>query len=133
MRLTTTALLCVFVIDIEFFELEDGRKPIEEFLNSLEVEMRAKVLQNIKILKEFGYDLRQPFSAPIGDGIFELRTQADGNITRILYFFYVDNVAMLTNGFVKKTRKTPSNEIEKARNYRKFYLQRKEREHNGRF
>jgi len=48
--------------------------------------MRAKVLQNIKILKDFGYNLRQPYSAPIGTGIFELRTQSDDNITRILYF-----------------------------------------------
>ncbi len=120
------------MIDIEFFALDDGRKPIEEFLNSLDIKMRAKVLRNIEILKEFGYSLRQPYSAPIGDGIFELRTQTDGNITRVLYFFYIGNVAVLTNGFVKKTGKTPVNEIEKAISYRKIYIQRKESEHNGR-
>ena len=120
------------MIDIEFFTLDNGQKPIEEFLNSLDVKMRTKVLRNIEILKEFGHGLRQPYFAPIGDGIFELRTQADGNITRILYFFYVGNVAVMTNGFVKKTRKTPTEEIEKAMNYRKIYLERKEREDNGR-
>ena len=115
-------------MEIEFFALDDGRKPVEDFLNSLETKMRAKVLQNVKNLKEFGHTLRKPYSAPVGDGIFELRTQTDGNITRILYFFYVGDVAVLTNGFVKKTRKTPVGEIEKAINYRKIYLQRKERE-----
>ena len=89
-------------------------------------------MQNVKNLKEFGCTLRKPYSAPIGDGVFELRTQTDGNITRILYFFYVGNVAVLTNGFVKKTRKTPTEEIEKAINYRKIYLQRKEcKKQNG--
>lgn len=118
-------------MEIEFFALDDGSKPVEDFLNSLEIKMRAKVLQNVKNLKEFGYALRKPYSAPIGDGIFELRTQTDGNITRILYFFYVGNVAVLTNGFVKKTRKTPDDEIEKAVKYRKIYLERKEFENNG--
>ena len=115
-------------MEIEFFALDDGRKPVEDFLNSLETKMRAKVLQNVKNLKEFGHTLRKPYSAPVGDGIFELRTQTDGNITRILYFFYVGDVAVLTNGFLKKTRKTLVGEIEKAIDYRKIYLQRKERE-----
>lgn len=119
-------------MEIEFFALDDGSKPVEDFLNSLETKMRAKVLQNVKNLKEFGYTLRKPYAAPISDGIFELRTQTYGNITRILYFFYVGNVAVLTNGFVKKTRKTPVNEIAKAINYRKIYLQRKEREKQNR-
>ena len=118
-------------MEIEFFALDDGQKPVEEFLYALDVKMRAKVLQNVKNLKELGYALRKPYSAPISDGIFELRTQTDGNITRILYFFYVGNVAVLTNGFVKKTRKTPVNEIAKAINYRKIYLERRERENNG--
>ena len=89
-------------MEIEFFTLDDGSKPVEDFLDSLEIKMRANVLQSVKNLKEFGYSLRKPYSAPIGDGIFELHTQADGNITRVLYFFYVGNVAVLTNGFVKK-------------------------------
>ena len=112
-------------MEIEFFALDDGSKPVEDFLNSLETKMRAKVLQNVKNLKEFGYTLRNPYSAPIGDGIFELRTQTDGNITRILYFFYVSNVAVLTNGFVKKTQETPPDEIILAKKYRADYLQRK--------
>ena len=44
---------------------------------------------------------------------------------RILYFFYVDKHIILTNGFVKKTQKTPQQEIEKAKGYRRDYLARK--------
>ena len=112
-------------MEIEFFKLDNGKVPVEEFIESLDVKMRAKILQNIKNLKERGYNLRHPYSAPVQDGIFELRTQTDGNITRILYFFYVGDTAVLTNGFVKKVRKTPAKEIEKALNYRKIYLNRK--------
>ena len=33
---------------------------------------------------------------------------------------------ILTNGFIKKTQKTPRNEIEKAKKYRADYMDRKE-------
>ena len=44
----------------------------------------------------------------------------------MLYFFYVDSRIVLTNGFIKKTNKTPIKEIEKAKKYRADYLKRKE-------
>ena len=37
-----------------------------------------------------------------------------------MYFFYVDQHIILTNGFIKKTQKTPRNEIEKAKNIRQI-------------
>lgn len=46
------------------------------------------------------------------------------NIFSVLYFFYYDGKIILTNGFVKKTQKTPRVEIERAKLYRKDYLER---------
>ena len=48
------------------------------------------------------------------------------DITRVLYFFYVDRHIILTNGFIKKTKKTPLKEIERAKQYRSDYLRRRE-------
>jgi len=48
------------------------------------------------------------------------------NITRILYFFVAGHKIILTNGFVKKTQKTPSMEISLAKKYREDFLSRKE-------
>ena len=56
---------------------------------------------------------------------FELRGQQGGNISRVLYFFFAGQKVILTNGFVKKTQKTPSGEIEKARQYRADYLRQR--------
>ena len=33
------------------------------------------------------------------------------NITRVLYFFYIGKKIIATNGFVKKTQKTPPKEL----------------------
>ncbi len=46
------------------------------------------------------------------------------NISRVLYFFQVGDKAFLTNGFVKKTQKTPRQEIELAKKYRADYMRR---------
>ncbi|WP_278967477.1 type II toxin-antitoxin system RelE/ParE family toxin [Megasphaera elsdenii] len=111
--------------DVEFYEKSTGKQPARDFLLSLDIKMRAKMTMLIKILEENGYELREPYSKYLSEGIFELRAKFGSNISRVLYFFYIDQKIILTNGFVKKTKKTPSKEIELAKKYRKDYLQRK--------
>lgn len=86
--------------------------------------MYAKVLRSIDLLENNGAELRGPFSKHITDGIFELRIKHGNDISRVLYFFYIDNTAVLTNGFIKKTNKTPQKEIDTAKKYRNDYIKR---------
>ena len=109
------------MFDVEFYRLPNGKAPVEEFLDSLNVKMRNKALNSLVLLEEFGNTLREPHSKPIGDGIFELRIKFASDITRIFYFFYVGNKIVLTNGFIKKTQKTPPAEIEFAKKYKEDY------------
>ena len=112
---------------MEFYEKENGEQPAKEFLLSLDKKLRAKLADTIMILQDNGYELREPYSKHISEGIFELRAKQGSDITRVMYFFYVDRHRILTNGFIKKTQKTPQSEIEKAKRYRSDYLKRKER------
>ena len=89
--------------------------------------MRAKLLGSLALLEANGPQLREPYSKPLGDGIFEVRAKQGSNITRVLYFFFVGQHIILTNGFIKKTQKTPSAEIALAQKYRADYLSRKEK------
>ena len=109
------------MFDVEFYRLPNGKAPVEEFLDSLNVKMRNKALNSLVLLEEFGNTLREPHSKPIGEGIFELRIKFASDITRIFYFFYVGNKIVLTNGFIKKTQKTPPAEIELAKKYKEDY------------
>lgn len=113
--------------EVEFYEKENGEQPAKEFLLSLDKKLRAKLADTIMILQDNGYELREPYSKHISEGIFELRAKQGSDITRVMYFFYVDRHIILTNGFIKKTQKTPQSEIEKAKRYRSDYLKRKER------
>ena len=111
--------------EAEFYEKENGEQPVREFLLSLDKRMRAKMLMIIGVLQDNGYELREPYSKHLSEGIFELRAQVGSDISRVLYFFYVDQHIVLTNGFIKKTQKTPPQEIERAKKYRADYLSRR--------
>ncbi len=87
----------------EFYENGD-KIPVKDFLDSLNVKMRAKLLMEIKLLEEKGTLLREPYSKPLGDGIFELRAKVGTDISRVLYFFYYEGRIVLTHGFIKKLR-----------------------------
>ena len=109
------------------YEKENGESPVEEFINSLDVKMRAKVYGMLSILQDKGNMLREPYSKHLDDGIFELRCKVGSNITRVLYFFYHEGNIVLTNGFVKKTQKTPPAEIILAKERRSDYIERMEK------
>ena len=88
--------------EVEYFEKEDGTYPAEEFILSQDVKMRAKLFRLLELLEEKGNTLREPYSKSLDDGIFEIRAKQGSNITRVLYFFYIGNKIILTNGFIKK-------------------------------
>lgn len=114
------------VFDVIFYESEKGDKPVEMFLDSLDDKMRAKLISLLVLLSEEGNELREPYSKHLQEGIFEIRCKLGNNITRVLYFFYYDKKIILTNGFVKKTQKTPKKQLTIAMDRRKSYIERSE-------
>lgn len=70
--------------DVEFYEKNSGEQPAKEFLLSLDTKMRAKMLNTIAILSENGYELREPYSKYLSEGIFELRAKLGSDITSVL-------------------------------------------------
>ena len=77
-----------------------------------------------------GNELKEPYVKPIkgkkNKGLCELRIKFSSNIARIFYFTYCNNKYVLLHGFIKKTMKTPDNEINRARKYMEDYKRRSE-------
>ncbi|MDC7294557.1 MULTISPECIES: type II toxin-antitoxin system RelE/ParE family toxin [unclassified Butyrivibrio] len=110
---------------VEFYKLEDGTKPAGIFIKSIEDnKLKAKVIRSTKLLEEFGTSLSEPDSKMLEDGIFELRSIQGKDIARCLYFFTVGDKAIVTNGLIKKTEKTPRSAIALAKKYRSDYERR---------
>ena len=55
------------------------------------------------------------------EGLYEIRVQQGNDIFRVFCFFDEGRIIVLSNGFQKKTQKTPKNEIEKALKIKKEY------------
>ena len=110
-----------------FYETADGKIPAKDFLLSLDYDMRAKMIRTLEILQRNGPSLREPHSKELEDGIFELRARVGTNISRLLYFYDEGRVVLLTNGFIKKTQRTPHKEIDLAKSYRADYYARKDK------
>jgi len=115
---------------VEYVELENGKKPFEEFVLSLPVHERAKILETINYfmeLKNQNLPIKESLSKHLENGIFELRTTFATRIARSVYFYLKGARIILTHGFIKKTEKTPRKEIERAKKLRSLYHKGKEK------
>lgn len=112
------------MFEIEFYRTREGSCPMEAFLDSLDQRMAIKALQELTLLSEKGTDLREPHSKSLGEGLFELRIKIGSNISRCFYFFRRGRKIIVTNGFVKKSQRTPLRELKRARLFKKDWEER---------
>lgn len=84
-----------------------------EFMTSLDDKAQFKINQGLLLLATQPR-LSTKFVKSIRDGLFELRTEWNGNIYRVFFIFDNGNIVVLFNGFQKKSQKTPNSEINKA-------------------
>ena len=117
--------------EIEFYETEDGKCPICDFLEALRLKaptnkdariQHKQASLYIELLQQNGTHMNAEITKHLDDGIWELRP---GN-NRVFYFFYQNDTYVLLHQFRKKSQKTPKREIEKAKTERNDYLRRKE-------
>lgn len=98
----------------EYYRDADGKEPVADFIDSLPDETKVKVFRTIKLLKDYGVLLKEPYTRQIREKIRELRIKDGKGAVRVLYFTYSGRRFILLHAFIKKTDKTPSREIEVA-------------------
>jgi phage-related protein len=93
---------------VDFYRLPNNNNPVESFLDSLTGKQAQKVLWVLQLIEELDIVPRQYFKKLVdSEGIWEVRIQFGNDIFRLLGFFDGGNLLILTNGFAKKTQKTP--------------------------
>jgi len=99
-----------------FFRTDAGGEPLRSWLRSLPLdEDRKRIGEDIKTV-EFGWLIGMPVCRPLGDGIYEVRTNlAKNRIARILFYIDRKGRMVLLDGFIKKTQRTPGQDLELAR------------------
>src|SRR5271169_3568150 len=96
-----------------FYRTSGGPEPVREWLRALPLADRKTIGEDIKDV-EFSWPIGLPLVRPLGRGLWEVRSSlANGRIARVI--FCVDHGEMfLLHGFIKKTQKTPQQDLDLA-------------------
>ena len=100
-------------INVVFYKTPAGNEPVREWLISLEQEDKKTIGADIKTV-EYGWPIGMPVSKPLGNNLYEVRSNISSKRIARVIFIIMDNYMILLNGFIKKTQKTPINEINLA-------------------
>ena len=96
-----------------FYRTPGGREPVRDWLKALPLTDRKTIGEDIKDV-EFSWPVGLPLVRPLGRGLWEVRSSlTNGRIARVV--FCVDRGEMfLLHGFIKKTQRTPQQDLELA-------------------
>ena len=100
-------------ITARFYISPGGNAHVRDWLIAMDQEDRRIIGKDIQKV-EFGWPIGMPYCRPLGRGLWEIRSDiSSGRISRII-FCLVNGEMVLLHGFVKKTQKTPLQEIDLA-------------------
>jgi len=100
-------------IPVVFFRLDSGREPVREWLRNMSRDNRKTLGEDIKTL-QFGWPVGMPLARKMDVDLWELRSTISSGIARTFFTVYQKKIVLL-HGFVKKSQKTPSNELATAK------------------
>jgi phage-related protein len=98
------------IISVNFYRQENGKEPVREWLKSLKKEERQTIGEDIKMIQE-GWPLGMPLVGNLGKGLWEVRSTLPNTIARVLFIMH-EGQMVLVHGFIKKTQKTPPQDLE---------------------
>lgn len=101
-------------IPVVFYRTPAGAEVVRDWLRSLGDADRNAIGKDLMRV-QYGWPVGMPLCRPMGDGVWELRSDLAGNrIARVLFGVRQGKILVL-HGFIKKTRKTPGDDLVLAR------------------
>ena len=100
------------IISVDFYKQRNGREPVRDWLKSLKKEERKIIGEDIKMVQT-GWPLGMPLVGNLGKGLWEVRSTLPNTIARVLFIMHEGQMVLLY-GFIKKTEKTPQQNLDIA-------------------
>jgi len=105
-------------IPLVFYRTSSGGEPVRDWLKELNPDDRKAVGMDL-MRAQWRWPIGMPLCRPMGDGLWEVRTELPSRrIARVLFCVHAGRLVAL-HGFIKKTQKTPDEELKKARKRQK--------------
>jgi phage-related protein len=101
-----------------FYRTSGGSEPVRERLRSLPVEDR-RILGFDIALVEFGWPIGMPLCRSLGAGPWEVRSSLTNGRTARVLFCIAEERMVLLHGFIKKSQRTPTQDLVLARSRQK--------------
>jgi phage-related protein len=101
-------------IPVVFYRTSGGTEPVLDWLRSLPADDRRAVGTDLATV-QFGWPLGMPLCRSLGAGLWEVRSTLPSRRIARLLFFMGDGRIGVVHGFIKKTRKTPTEDLQLAR------------------
>ena len=101
------------ILSVAFFRTEAGREPVREWLKSFPREHRKIIGEDIKTV-QFGWPLGMPVVRKLHKDLWEVRSRLPDRIARIIFANGAGRMLLL-HGFIKKSQKTPNEDLELAK------------------
>jgi phage-related protein len=101
-------------IPVRFYRTSSGTGPVLEWLRALPKEDRHAV--GIDLMRvQVGWPIGMPLVRSLGDGLWEIRSSLPSRKIARLLLCFEEGVIVVLHGFIKKTQKTPPDNLELAR------------------
>ena len=97
-----------------FYQNANGKEPVKEWLYTLNHDDMKTIGEDIRTI-EYGFPIGMPLCRSLGDKLYEVRSNiSDKRIARVIFTIVGDNMVLL-HSFIKKSQKTPKQDIEIAK------------------
>ena len=110
---------------VEFYQTEDGTKPVAEWLNQLDDERAQAVAIGVRFFEEYPNPVvPKKFFEKITEHIWEIKTHFGKEQFRLLAFVEDGAIIIAVHGIAKKSMDLKKQEVKLAEERRKDYLHR---------
>jgi phage-related protein len=101
-------------IPLVFYRTSAGTEPMLDWLKSLPAEDRKEIGRDL-MRAQWRWPVGMPLCRSLGGGLWEVRSGLPSNrIARVLFCVHGGEIVAL-HGFIKKTQKTPTADLELAK------------------
>ena len=98
---------------VVFYKSQTGKEPVREWLKSLSLQDKKTIGEDIKTV-QFGWPLGMPLVRKLEPGLWEVRSNTSTGVARVV-FTVQGEIMVLLHGFIKKSPKTPLDDLSLAR------------------
>ena len=103
-------------ISVVFYRTPSGNEPVRDWLKALPLDDKKAIGEDIRAV-ELSWPVGLPLVRKLDADLWEVRSRLLGRIARVLFTVW-ENSMVLLHGFIKKSQKTPQEDLDLAKKRR---------------